>query len=42
MKGEKEWTHGRVSGEYYKKGENDVDILIRENGDVVVDYKIRQ
>lgn len=37
--GDKEWDHGRVDGEKDGIGDDDVDIVIREDGDIEVDYR---
>lgn len=34
-----EWDEGRILGNIDGRGDDDVDILIRENGEVVVDYR---
>jgi beta-lactamase superfamily II metal-dependent hydrolase len=36
--GEKEWKSGRIVGNSDKVGDDDIDILIRPNGEVKVDY----
>lgn len=37
--GEKEWKHGRIAGHKDKAGDDDVDILIRPDGEVLVSYR---
>ena len=37
--GVKEWNHGRIPGHKDKARDDDVDILIRESGEVVVEYR---
>ena len=34
-----EWKHGRKNGHTDKAGDDDVDILIRSNGEIVVEYR---
>ena len=34
-----EWNHGRVAGQTEPVGDDDVDILIRPSGEVVVEYR---
>jgi len=34
-----EWDHGRVQGQTDPAGDDDVDILIRPSGEVVVEYR---
>ena len=36
---DKEWAHGRVCGQTDPKGDDDVDILIRSNGQLEVAYR---
>jgi len=38
-KSNQEWSHGRKNGHKDKAGDDDVDILIRANGKVVVKYR---
>ncbi len=40
--GDKEWNHGRISGHRDKAGDDDVDILIRPSGEIVVEYRVNQ
>ncbi len=40
--GDKEWDHGRVPGQKDKAGDDDIDILIRPGGEVVVEYRTGQ
>jgi hypothetical protein len=37
--GGEEWDFGRISGHKDPAGDDDVDILIRPNGEIVVDYR---
>jgi beta-lactamase superfamily II metal-dependent hydrolase len=37
--GDGEWAHGRIIGNTDPAGDDDVDILIRPNGEVVVEYR---
>lgn len=37
--GNKEWDHGRVSGQSDPSGDDDVDILIRPTGEVLIEYR---
>jgi beta-lactamase superfamily II metal-dependent hydrolase len=37
--GSKEWDGGRVAGQHDLAGDDDIEIVIRENGDLVVDYR---
>ena len=37
--GVKEWDYGRIPGHKDPKGDDDVDILIRPDGEIVVEYR---
>ena len=37
--GGKEWGHGRIAGHKDQAGDDDVDILIRPDGEIVVEYR---
>lgn len=37
--GYKEWAYQRIANHKDPRGDDDIDILIRENGEVVVDYR---
>lgn len=37
--GGKEWDEGRIIGHIDKRGDDDIDILIRPNGEIVVEYR---
>jgi competence protein ComEC len=37
--GGKEWDEGRIIGHVDKRGDDDIDILIRPNGEIVVEYR---
>jgi len=37
--GQKEWKHNSISGHVDKKGDDDVDILIRPSGEIIVEYR---
>ncbi len=37
--GQEEWDHGRVAGRVDPPGDDDVDILIRANGEIEVAYR---
>jgi len=37
--GSDEWDGGRISGQHDPSGDDDIDIVIRDNGNVAVDYR---
>ena len=36
--GLKEWSHARIDGHKDKSGDDDVDVLIRADGEILVEY----
>ena len=37
--GDPEWDHGRVRNQSDPRGDDDVDVLLRGNGTIVVEYR---
>jgi len=37
--GSREWDHGRVNGHHDPTGDDDIDILVRSDGSMAVQYR---
>ena len=37
--GPRDWAHGRINGHHDPTGDDDIDIIVRSNGSISVQYR---